>query len=516
MSLPFSDGFESGDFSQWTGNVYGGISPIINTTQTYVHSGLYSAAYSNTNGGGSYGYYYKTISGATNMRAYIYVGNNTFLLSDGDFLGVLGFELSVESTTAEITLCRSNGTMYWGIRDGNTQTNNPSSVSLTTGWHCIELAYNSPSGYITLFVDGSQIQSIASSCSRVVGDARFGGYASYSGPTSFSLYLDDVEASNAYIGPMNTANQTLTGVSLPLVANSSGVVSIPPADTSTNGYLSSTNWNTFNGKQNALTTGNLIGTSHQVNISGGTGSIIGSDVTLWLPQNIDSSATPTFAGLTINGALSTANNTLDDGSGIMTLTGLLNLKQAGNNTAIQGQNMAMDSYLNIRFGQNYGNWGIYSTDGMTQIFQVNDTDAPAYAVKSRYNWLDDGTGNMKLGVYGSSINLLSAAGNQVTIYAKDGMGTYPATLKVLYGLEADDFLSNGFISTTSVNIGGTGGGAIWMGHGFGVAGDMPVIELSDTVGNGFDKNYTTLWLKAGMGSPRKFALGRHGTWKFDC
>lgn len=37
--------------------------------------------------------------------------------------------------------------------------------------------------------------------------------------------------------------------------NTTGVVSIPKADTSTNGYLSSTDWNTFNNKENAITAG---------------------------------------------------------------------------------------------------------------------------------------------------------------------------------------------------------------------------------------------------------------------
>ena len=49
------------------------------------------------------------------------------------------------------------------------------------------------------------------------------------------------------------------------------------ADTSHNGYLSSTDWNTFNGKQAALTIGNLtdVGTDG-ITVTGGTGAVIGT------------------------------------------------------------------------------------------------------------------------------------------------------------------------------------------------------------------------------------------------
>jgi hypothetical protein len=70
---------------------------------------------------------------------------------------------------------------------------------------------------------------------------------------------------------------------------------------STNGYLASSDWTTFHNKQNALTTGNL--TSSQITISGGPGAVIGAGVTLTLPQNIDQGATPTLNGLTSNGPI---------------------------------------------------------------------------------------------------------------------------------------------------------------------------------------------------------------------
>ena len=67
---------------------------------------------------------------------------------------------------------------------------------------------------------------------------------------------------------------------------SGNVISIPPANTSTNGYLTSSDWNAFHSKQDALTTGNLTGTTNQINVTNGTGAVIGSGVTLSLPQDV--------------------------------------------------------------------------------------------------------------------------------------------------------------------------------------------------------------------------------------
>jgi hypothetical protein len=62
-------------------------------------------------------------------------------------------------------------------------------------------------------------------------------------------------------------------------------ISIPVATSLANGYLSSIDWSIFNGKQNALTFGNLSEiTSSVLTITGGTGSIIGSGTTIQVKQ----------------------------------------------------------------------------------------------------------------------------------------------------------------------------------------------------------------------------------------
>lgn len=58
-------------------------------------------------------------------------------------------------------------------------------------------------------------------------------------------------------------------------------IQVIQATTSTSGYLSSTDWNTFNGKQAALTLGNLTDTGTDgITVTGGTGSVVGSGTSI--------------------------------------------------------------------------------------------------------------------------------------------------------------------------------------------------------------------------------------------
>lgn len=60
---------------------------------------------------------------------------------------------------------------------------------------------------------------------------------------------------------------------------------MPTASSLVTGFLSNTDWTIFNNKQNALTFGNLTeSTSSVLTITGGTGSIIGSGVTIQVKQ----------------------------------------------------------------------------------------------------------------------------------------------------------------------------------------------------------------------------------------
>ena len=74
--------------------------------------------------------------------------------------------------------------------------------------------------------------------------------------------------------------------SLPLT-RSANTISLSAATTSSNGYLTSTDWNLFNGKQ--------------ATILGGTGVSITGGNTIVIGQTVASSASPTFVGLNLSG-----------------------------------------------------------------------------------------------------------------------------------------------------------------------------------------------------------------------
>jgi uncharacterized protein YaiE (UPF0345 family) len=111
--------------------------------------------------------------------------------------------------------------------------------------------FNSKQGAITLTTTGT------SGAATLVGS---------------TLNIPQYQAAGTYV-------TSVTGTS-PIIS-SGGItpaISITQATTSTSGYLSSTDWNTFNGKQNALTnpvTG--TGTSGQVTYFNGTSSVTGSN-----------------------------------------------------------------------------------------------------------------------------------------------------------------------------------------------------------------------------------------------
>jgi hypothetical protein len=108
---------------------------------------------------------------------------------------------------------------------------------------------------------------------------------------------------------------TSVGTSAPLTGGTittTGTIGITQSGVATDGYLSSTDWNTFNSKEPALTKGNLTeATSSVLTITGGTGAVIGSGTTIQVSQ-ADASA---------SGFLSSTDwNTFNNKQGTITLT----------------------------------------------------------------------------------------------------------------------------------------------------------------------------------------------------
>lgn len=104
------------------------------------------------------------------------------------------------------------------------------------------------------------------------GTQSFAGNKTFTGTIGASNFSGTSSGTNSGDVTLGTTN----GLSL-----SSQVLSLVLSSTSTTGALSSTDWNTFNGKQSSLTFGNLtdVGTDG-ITIGNGSGSVIGSGTTI--------------------------------------------------------------------------------------------------------------------------------------------------------------------------------------------------------------------------------------------
>ena len=115
------------------------------------------------------------------------------------------------------------------------------------------------------------------------------------------------------------------------VASSGGTtptISMHVADSTHDGYLSSTDWSTFNGKQAALTIGNLTeSTSSVLTITGGTGAIIGSGLTIQVTKS-----DATHSGYLSSTDWSTFNGKQPAGTYVTSVTGTSPVASSGGTT----------------------------------------------------------------------------------------------------------------------------------------------------------------------------------------
>lgn len=198
------------------------------------------------------------------------------------------------------------------------------------------ISYNSSTGVIsytgTVYTDSS-IRALFSAGTGISYNSSTGAI-SYSGMVYtdasiralISLTTNGSSGASTYnntTGVLNIPTYTLAGLggisltslsgSAPITYNSStGAIGITQASGSTNGFLSSTDWTTFNSKQSALTLGNVTESVSNVLMfpDGGTNKTIGN-LSIQVVQ----------AGSTTNGYLSTTDwNTFNNKQNAITLT----------------------------------------------------------------------------------------------------------------------------------------------------------------------------------------------------
>ena len=129
------------------------------------------------------------------------------------------------------------------------------------------------------------------------------GVIGNSGVLSVNGNVGALTMDTTYISSFSQKTRSLFGGIAP-ITYANGQVGITQAGTSSNGYLSSADWNTFNGKLGSVTSGNLTESGSSVlTITGGTGAVLGSGTTLLVKQ----------ANASQNGFLSSADWTAFNG-----------------------------------------------------------------------------------------------------------------------------------------------------------------------------------------------------------
>lgn len=231
---------------------------------------------------------------------------------------------------------------YGGGGAGGGITKYASVAALPASASVGDVAITTDTGTVYEYFGGSWVAIAASSSVLSIGTIDT-GTASANGAQIVSNALILQSASATRPGLVNITTQTFAGaktftgaitasnlsgtntgdVTLGATATSGGltlsgqILSAAQSTGSVNGWLSSTDWTTFNAKQAALTIGNLTeATSSVLTISGGTGAIIGSGLTIQVKL-----ATTSVSGYLSSTDWNTFNGKQAAGNYITALTG---------------------------------------------------------------------------------------------------------------------------------------------------------------------------------------------------
>ncbi len=207
-SYLFSDGFESGDLSKWSGN---GLSAgeTVSIVNTLHHSGTYSANYA-ANGGGGYetAYTYWNLANLNDVyaRGYFYVATSGIATNYAGFY-FLTFRTGV-NTLAYAGWKMQGGQTRWYLETRNdtgyVDSYSVASPSLSQ-WYIVELHWigNAVNGHAELYVNGALTLSITGFNTASYGAATSirVGLAELNNCGATAVYGDDIVVNTSYIGP---------------------------------------------------------------------------------------------------------------------------------------------------------------------------------------------------------------------------------------------------------------------------------------------------------------------------
>ena len=207
----FDDGFESGDFSKWTGTTTSsGESALVVDTLPH-HGNRHGQFTSNGSSDSEHAYCYKMIDKEElYARGYLYVAGDLPLADDEDRFYFLRFRANDQSITG--AGIRRNGSVdSWILytRNGSDWIGPfyaPSPVVGGYRWYCVELYWKKASSYglVEMYVDGEkvlEVTDIDTADSGNVDEVDFGLVSATNVQNRLTVYGDCFALSDAYIGP---------------------------------------------------------------------------------------------------------------------------------------------------------------------------------------------------------------------------------------------------------------------------------------------------------------------------
>jgi len=203
----FEDGFESGDFTAWTGTTVSDTYGSLTVQDTTKHKGTYAANSTITSQAAwTNAFCYKTFTGVTTayMRQYVYVSSFSTPNYARGFMGLVG-------SVVAVYVGLDGNSRYLRIKgEGLTETTSSTALSLNT-WYCVEVKYvvHATNGEVRVWLDGVAVDDLTqtgkdTSAVSSVLQGRSGWWDGYS--VAGTVFVDCVVVADAYIGPISSVS----------------------------------------------------------------------------------------------------------------------------------------------------------------------------------------------------------------------------------------------------------------------------------------------------------------------
>jgi hypothetical protein len=200
----FSDGFESGDFSAWTGTLNG---PAV--SNVVVHTGVWSFGVRLAD---LFVFCYKALdANIDEFYARVYIYPDTLSLSvNGQFFDIIRFESLTGVNACKACIHRTAGVNYFALRVTGGSFVDSATVAAVDSWYCVELHYKK-NVVCEIWVDGANTSSAGA-------NVQVGRYTcAYTSSLNNNLvYFDDYVGDTAQIGGISSRmlRRLLVGVGL--------------------------------------------------------------------------------------------------------------------------------------------------------------------------------------------------------------------------------------------------------------------------------------------------------------